>query len=365
MRYYIIVGEASGDMYAADLMANIIKFDKNAEFRYCGGDKMFLLNQNRFRHYSDNNYMGFWEVAIHLRSIFKYIKAVKNDILHFNPDSIILVDFPGFNLKIAEFAKKHNIITHYYISPKIWAWKENRVHKIIRFVDHMYCIFPFEVDFYKKYNYKVDYVGNPLMDLIHQFQSDVNFKFHHTKKIISILPGSRKGEIKKMLPIFYQFAEKNSHFDWIIAGAPSIPEKFYRDIVGDEAKIVFNQTYDLLKNSYCALVTSGTATLETALFNVPQIVCYKISSVTYQIIKFLIKIKYISLVNLILNKESVKELIQNQLNLKNLQFEFEKLNDLNYRKQQLNDYKYLAKLMGSPGASRVVAEKIISYSQNK
>lgn len=362
MRYYFIVGEASGDMYGADLMKNLIKKDNNAEFRFCGGDKMLSVQNNIFRHYSDNNYMGFWEVAIHAKSILKYIKDVKQDILNYKPDLIILIDYPGFNLKIAQFAKTINLPVHYYISPKIWAWKEKRVYKIIKYVHHMYCIFPFEVDFYNKYNYKVDYVGNPLMDQIHDFKTQENYILKFNKPVVAILPGSRKGEIKKMLPIFNQFTQSYPEFDWVIAGAPSIPESFYREIVGEKTKIVFGETYDLLKIAHCALVTSGTATLETALFKVPQIVCYKISSLTFNIIKFLIKIKYISLVNLILDKECVKELIQNDLNLENLNREFKKIIHTEFRTIQINDYDLLYQKMGKPGASELVADKIIQYS---
>jgi lipid-A-disaccharide synthase len=363
MRYYIIVGEASGDMYGAELMKNLISKDSNAHFRFCGGDKMCAENNNIFRHYSENNYMGFLEVAIHAKSILKYIKDVKDDIKNYKPDLIVLIDYPGFNLKIAKFAKSLDIPVHYYISPKIWAWKEKRIHKIIKYVDHMYSIFPFEVDFYKKFNYTVDYVGNPLMDQIYNFKATENYKLNFTKPVIAILPGSRKGEIKKMLPIFYQFSLNYPNYDWVIAGAPSIPESFYREFVGEKTKIVFNQTYDLLNVSHCALVTSGTATLETALFKVPQIVCYKISVFTYTIIKFLIKIKYISLVNLILNKECVKELIQNDLNLNKLNFEFNKLINQDFRKKQLKDYETLHNKLGKPGASELVAEKILYYSK--
>lgn len=363
MRYYIIVGEASGDMYAADLMKNLIAKDQNADFRFCGGDKMCAVNSNLYKHYSHNNYMGFWEVAIHAKSILQYIKDVQEDIKNYKPDVIVLIDYPGFNLKIAKFAKSLAIPVHYYISPKIWAWKEKRVHKIIKYVQHMYCIFPFEVDFYKKYNYNVDYVGNPLMDQIYNFKASENYIQNFTKPVIAILPGSRKGEIRKMLPIFHEFAQKHPNYDWIIAGAPSIPESFYSEIVGKNTKIVFNQTYDLLNIAHCALVTSGTATLETALFKVPQIVCYKISALTYTIIKFLIQIKYISLVNLILDKECVKELIQNDLNLNSLNVEFNKLINQDFRKNQLNDYEILQDKMGKPGASALVANKIIQYSK--
>lgn len=369
MKYYIIAGEASGDLHGSNLMKALMEKDPAAEIRFWGGDLMQQVGGVLVKHYRDLAFMGFAEVFMNLREIFKNISVCKNDIRHFKPDVLILIDYPGFNMRIAEFAKKAGIKVHYYISPQIWAWKENRIKIIKRDVDEMYVILPFEKDFYeKKHHFPVHFVGHPLIDAIaDRTQMDENtFREAHQlnkKPIVALLPGSRKQEIKKMLLVMLNIVEKFPDFQFVIAGAPSQDFEFYQQfITKDNVKFVPNKTYDLLSVSYAAIVTSGTATLETALFKIPQIVCYKTSNVSYQIGKRLVKLKYISLVNLIMNKEVVKELIQDDFNEKNLEIELHKIIDGYQRALIFIDYYDLEKKLGGKGASKKVAELIIEKS---
>jgi len=367
MKYYIISGEASGDLHGSNLMKALFEKDKNAEIRFWGGDLMQQAGGTLVKHYRELAFMGFAEVLLNISTIFKNIKFCKQDILNYKPDVLILIDYPGFNMRIAEFAKKQGLKVHYYISPQIWAWKENRIKKIKRDVDQMSVILPFEKDFYeKKHNFPVHFVGHPLIDaILNRTQIDeATFKTAHhlsNKPIIALLPGSRKQEIKKMLSIMLKMADKFQTYQFVIAGAPSQDFEFYEQFMNQEnVKFISNKTYDLLSLSYAAIVTSGTATLETALFKVPEIVCYKTSWLSYQIGKRLVDLKFISLVNLIMDKEVVKELIQNEFNEKNLEQELHKILDDYNRAVLFLEYYDLEKKLGGKGASKKVAELIVN-----
>lgn len=369
MKYYIIAGEASGDLHGSNLMKSLLKKDKNADFRFWGGDLMASVSDGLVKHYRSLAFMGFWEVITNIRAIFQNIKFCKKDILSYNPDAIIFIDYPGFNMKIAKWAKEQGFSTHYYISPKIWAWKENRIHAIRRDIDFMYVIFPFEKDYYlTKHNYSVEFVGNPLLDSIerHSLISTEEFVKKNNlsnKPIIAILPGSRKQEISKMLSVMLSVTQYFTDYQFVIAGTSSIPYEFYKPFLNENVTFISGQTYDLLNASKAALVTSGTATLETALWNVPQVVCYKGNWISYQIAKRIISLKYISLVNLILDKKAVTELIQNDLNTENIRFELQKILTGETRKKILNDYKTLQKKLGGSGASNKVANLIVHSLQ--
>ena len=368
MRYFLVAGEASGDLHGANLMKALKGKDPEAEFRFFGGDLMLTEGGELVKHYADMAYMGFIEVAANLRSIFKNLKACKEDIATWKPDVLVLIDFPGFNLKIAEFAKANHILVCYYISPKVWAWNQKRVLRIKRIVDHLFCILPFEVDFYKDWGMEVDYVGNPLLDAVSAFKADTNFRNTNQlsdKKIIALLPGSRKQEISRLLPDMIAVAQQWPDYQFIIAGAPSFDQVYYDQYLqGSPIKIVFNSTYDLLNIAHAAVVASGTATLETALFNVPQVVVYKSSAISITIGRMVIRVKYISLVNLIMDSLVVRELIQQDYNPKRINEEMGLiLDDKKYRTQMLNNYNVLHEKMGKPGASEKTAGLIVKYTQ--
>ena len=365
MKYYIIAGEASGDLHGSNLMKELKINDTEAEFRFWGGDLMQQQGGTMVKHYRDLAFMGFAEVILNLRTILGNIKFCKKDIQSWKPDAVILIDYPGFNLRIAEFVKGLGIKVYYYISPQIWAWKTGRVHKIKKFVDKMFVILPFEKEFYAKYDFEVDFVGHPLLDAMKDLP-EINlekFKSEHVlddRKVIALLPGSRKQEIKMKLPIMLSVVKDFPDYQFVVAGAPSQEESFYKEVAGKDLKIVFGKTYDLLRISEAALVTSGTATLETALLNIPEVVCYKGSRISYEIGKRVVKyIKFISLVNLIMDKEVVKELIQQELNTKNLKLELTKILSEPKRSQVLNDYKDLREKLGGQGASERTAELIV------
>lgn len=375
MNYYIIAGEASGDLHASNLIKQLKVLDKNADFRCWGGDLMEKEGAHLVKHYRDLAFMGFTEVLMNIRTILKNIEFCKKDILNYNPDVLILIDYPGFNLRIAEFAKSKNIRVFYYISPQVWAWKQSRVHKIKKVVDRMFVILPFEKGFYKKFDYPVDFVGHPLLDAVAGYETQAGGEIlSGGKPIIALLPGSRKQEIDTMLPLMLTMQKYYSNYQFVIAGAPSQSEKLYQLYIDDfrrqhpdvsPVKIVYNQTYTLLKHATAALVTSGTATLETALFGVPEVVCYKGGAISFAIAKKLVKVEYISLVNLIMNKEIVKELIQNDLNEVNLKIELDKLLTENSRKRMISDYEDLKQRLGGTGASKKTAELMISYLTKK
>ncbi|MES2545101.1 MAG: lipid-A-disaccharide synthase [Bacteroidota bacterium] len=366
MKYYIIAGEASGDLHGSNLMKALYKKDPSADIRFWGGDLMQTVGGTLVKHYRELAFMGFIEVIFNLKTILKNIKICKADILEFQPDVIIFIDYPGFNMRIAEWAKKLNFKTHYYISPQIWAWKENRIQAIKRDVDKMYVILPFEKDFYEtKHNFPVEFVGHPLIDAIHNRTSTDKPSFLkennlEDKPIIAILPGSRKQEITKMLSVMLSVVDDFKEYQFVIAGAPSQEFSFYSQFLKNKnVYFISNKTYDLLSHATAALVTSGTATLETALFKVPEVVCYKGSWASYQIAKRVVTLKYISLVNLIMDKEVVAELIQDNCNPKNIKKELKKLLEPEYRSQILNQYEILETKLGGVGTSEKTAKLIV------
>ncbi|WP_166334040.1 lipid-A-disaccharide synthase [Sphingobacterium chungjuense] len=368
MKYYIIAGEASGDLHGANLIKALKEEDKEAEFAIVGGSLMEAESGKKaLIHTSQMAFMGFVEVVMNLSSIARNLRSVKQDLLRVRPDTVILIDFPGFNLKIADFAKKNGITTSYYISPKIWAWNQKRVYKIKKVVDHMFCILPFEVDFYKEYHYPVDYVGNPLLDAISKHEVNLNFVADNglspKEDIIALLPGSRKMEIERILPEMAELYHKFPSHQVVIAGAPNFDEAYYKDIIGDmPIKIVFDQTYDLLKHAVAAVVTSGTATLETAILRVPQVVVYKANPLSIAIARKLIKVRFISLVNLINDYLSVHELIQKDCTASNIADEIgELITNPAHRASVLENYDVLREKLGEPGASARTASKIVGY----
>jgi lipid-A-disaccharide synthase len=368
MKYYLVAGEASGDLHGANLMKELKKLDPQAEFRYFGGDLMQAEGGTLVKHYAEMAFMGFFEVVVNLRTILKNLAVCKADIAQYQPDVLILIDFPGFNLKIAAFAKENNLPVNYYISPKVWAWNQKRVLKIKKIVDHLFCILPFEVDFYKDWGMKVDYVGNPLLDAVAAFTPDADFLQKNKltyKKIIALLPGSRKQEINYLLPDMLAVADQFPDYQFVIAGAPSFNADYYQQYLkGKPILVLFDATYDILNNAYAAIVASGTATLETALFNVPQVVVYKGNPISIGIARMVIKINFISLVNLIVNKGIIKELIQQDCNPKAIGAELDSiLNDPGYRKVMLANYDELDNKMGLPGASAKTAALILKYSK--
>ncbi|MGW9684091.1 lipid-A-disaccharide synthase [Flagellimonas sp. 2504JD1-5] len=367
MKYYIIAGEASGDLHGSNLIKALKQQDSDAQIRCWGGDLMQKAGGDLAKHYKEMAFMGFLEVLKNIPAIFRNISFCKEDIQKFNPDLIIFIDFSGFNLRIAKWAKQHSFKTNYYISPQIWASREGRIEKIKRDIDDMYVILPFEKDFYEqKHNFPVHFVGHPLIDAIENTEivDEATFrKEHHLqpqKPIIALLPGSRKQEVQKMLTVMLSVSSDFPEYQFVIAGAPSLPDDFYETFLKeDKVGYVSNQTYSLLKHSHAALVTSGTATLETALFEIPQVVCYKGNWISYQIAKRIITLDYISLVNLIMDKEVVKELIQNELTTKNLREELSKITAGQKREQILSDYKSLKEKLGGKGASQLAAQLII------
>ena len=363
MKYYIIAGEASGDLHGSNLIREMKKNDPAADIRCWGGDKMEAAGAKLVKHYRDLAFMGFTEVIKNLPTILKNLRFCKEDILAFKPDAIILVDYPGFNLRIAKWAKEKGFRIVYYISPQVWAWKENRVHTIRQCVDKMLVILPFEKDFYKKWNYEVDYVGHPLVEVINRFLEDnKSTSVSPGVKTIALLPGSRKQEILKKLPIMLEVSRHFPDFQFVVAKAPGIEESFYNELLAPYKNVsaVVNQTYALLSVSSAALVTSGTATLETALFAVPEIICYKGNPVSYEIAKRLIKIKFIGLVNLIMNKEVVKELIQHELTVSNLVNELRLLLENKEKQEQVKkDYRELTSLLSKGGHASANAAGLI------
>lgn len=365
MKYYLIAGEASGDLHGSNLMKALKLEDPNAEFRYYGGDKMKAVGGTLVKHYGDMAFMGFTEVLLNIRTIFKNMKACKADVLSYQPDTIILIDFPGFNLNIAGFAKKNGIKVCYYISPKVWAWNQKRVHKIKKVVDKLFCILPFEVAFYKKWGMEVDYVGNPLLDEIAGFTPNEEFRSLHQvtgKPIIALLPGSRKQEIERLLPDMLSIAPQFKGYHFVVAAAPGFDDDYYLQFETTEnITLVFDETYDLLNVAHVAIVASGTATLETALFNVPQVVVYRGGSISVAIARAVIKIKFISLVNLIMNKKVVTELIQEECNQETISENLKMITNGLIRDNMLEDYKALNTLMGKPGASQRTAELILKF----
>ncbi len=367
MKYYIIAGEASGDLHGANLMKALLKEDPLAEMRFWGGERMEAVGGELRKHYRELAFMGFVEVAMNLRTILGNLKNCKGDIEEYKPDALILIDYPGFNMRIAEFAKKLGIKVIYYISPQIWAWKQNRVHKLKRDVDRMLCILPFEEEFYGRFGVKVDFVGHPLIDAIEgraEFSAEARkeeWGLDPKKGVIAVLPGSRKQEIQSMLPVMLRAGRQFKDHQLVLAAAPSQDLEFYHKIARlENVAVIEGRTYDLLEIAEAAMVTSGTATLETALFGVPEVVCYKGNWASYWIARQLIKVKYISLVNLIADKEVVKELIQAEMNSRKLKVELQKC--LENREYFEREYENLRKLLGGGGASakaaKIIAEEV-------
>ena len=364
MKYYIIAGEASGDLHGSNLIKELKKLDKTSHFRCWGGDLMSQECNDLVKHYKDYSHMGFFEVFINLKKILNNLSFCKKDIKKYNPDVIIYVDFPGFNLRIAKWAKKNKFKNHFYISPQIWAWKQNRIKTIRKVIDRMYVILPFEKKFYSSINFNVHYVGHPLLDVIKTNKNEALNRGQ--EKIIALLPGSRDQEIKKILPEMINIIKNFKNYSFYICAAPSQKRSTYLKYIKDKniekVKIVENQTYEILSKSSAALVTSGTATLETALFKIPQVVCYKSSWISIMIGKFLLRnLKFISLVNLILDKEVVKELIQENLNEKNLTNELNNILEGDHRINMLKSYNELIDKLGNKGASEKTALKIFNY----
>jgi lipid-A-disaccharide synthase len=363
MKYYIIAGEASGDLHGSNLIKELKKLDTTSDVRCWGGDLMQQAGATIVKHYRELAFMGFIEVLMNIRTIFKNIRFCKEDILQYKPDAIILVDYPGFNLRIADWAKQQGIKTIFYISPQVWAWKANRVKKMKQTIDKMIVILPFEKHYFKeKWNWDVEYVGHPLVQVVENEKCKVKTEDLSSKPIIALLPGSRKQEILKKLPVMLEVAPHFPDHQFIIAKAPSIEDALYNELIRSYPNVswVSNRTYELLSQSTAALVTSGTATLETALFEVPEIVCYKGSNISYQIAKRVIKVKYISLVNLIMDKLVVKELIQNDLTVKNLVYELKNLlENPNRQKQLAADYKQLKEVLSYNGNASENAAKSI------
>lgn len=368
MKYYIIAGEASGDLHASNLIRELKKTDIQSDFRAWGGDLMQSAGAQIVKHYRDLAFMGFAEVISNIGTIFRNFRFCKKDILDYQPDVLILVDYPGFNLRIAHWAKKQGVRVFYYISPQLWAWHSSRAYNIKRDVERMFVILPFEKDFYKKYDYQVDFVGHPLLDVVADFEknnSKLPIKIPIDKKMVALLPGSRKQEISTMLEIMLKMVPAFPECHFVIAGAPSISPEMYTNILAQSGlknvSIVHNDTYNLLKNADLALVTSGTATLETALFEVPQVVCYKGSKLSYAIGKRLVNVKYISLVNLILDKPLVTELIQDDLTIDNLKKSMNYLLSETGRNELRSGYFELKTILGKKGASEKTAQLINKY----
>lgn len=371
MKYYLISGEASGDLHGSNLMRALKIADPEARFRFFGGDLMQAESGTLVKHYREMAFMGILNVALNLKTIGRNMKICEQDLLEYRPDVLILIDYPGFNLRMAEFAKRHNIRVFYYISPKVWAWKEYRVKKIKAFVDEMFTILPFETRFFEKHGVKVHFVGNPLMDSIDSFRKKAVSKeqFLHEnnfddRPIVALLSGSRKQEIKNTLPVMKKAAACYPEFQFVVAGVSSIDPGMYEKILqGFPIPVIYNQTYDILNHAHSALVASGTATLETALFGIPQTVLYRVEGgwLTQIIMKkFFLKVEWASLPNLILNKEALKEYIQVNLTFKNVKNELHRLlYEEDYRGKIMDDYKRLKELMGEPGTSERAAQKMV------
>ena len=369
MKYYIIAGEPSGDLHGSNLIRHIRALDSGAEIRFWGGDLMQAEGGTMVKHYRETAFMGLSDVILNLRKIRQFLNQCKSDLLEFKPDALVLIDYPGFNLRMAAFAKKNGIPTHYYISPKLWAWNTGRASKIRRDVDHLYTILPFETDFYKPFGVIPDYVGNPLCDAIEQYPFDPDFKSKEqvNRPMIALLPGSRMSELKHVLPTMLQVIPLFPEYDFVLAGAAHISDEVYGAYTkGYSVKLIKGKTYDVLANAKAALVCSGTATLETALLNCPQVVCYRFSNLSYQIGKRVIKVKFISLVNLIMDRKVVTELIQSDFTASEAAAELKRILEGEGRRDMQNAYAALKIKVGGAGASGRAAALIVERTlQNK
>ena len=378
MKYYLIVGEASGDLHASNLMKAIKEVDSSAEFRFFGGDLMSAVGGERVKHYRELAYMGFIPVLMHLRTIFSNMSLCKKDIVQWSPDVLILVDYPGFNLSIAEYVHKNtDIPVYYYISPKIWAWKEHRIKNIKRDVDELFSILPFEIDFFeKKHDYKINYIGNPCVDAVDAFlrnspetrEEFIKRNNIPDKPVVALLAGSRKQEITANLPLMLEAMKGYPDYQPVIAGAPGIDKDFYKPYLEEGACIVFGETYNILNNAHAALVTSGTATLEAGIFRVPQVVCYAtpMARLYSWLKKHFLKVKFVSLVNLVADKEVVRELVAADMTLENVKAEIGKiLADGKERKAMLDEYDRMLEILGEAGASQRAARKIVALLKER
>lgn len=376
MKYYLVAGEASGDLHASHLMSEIKKNDPEADFRFFGGDLMAAQGGTLVKHYRQMAFMGFIAVIKNLRTVLRNMSECKRDIKNYSPDAVILVDYPGFNLKIAKYVKtKLGIPTHYYIAPKIWAWKEYRIKSIKKYVDYMYSILPFEVEYFNGLGYNVDYVGNPTVDELAK-RDNIDETFEQftlanglsNKPIISLIAGSRVGEIKNSLPRMIEAVEGMTEYQFVVAGAPSIEPQLYNEIIGDRPiKVVYGKTYRLMQQATAALVTSGTATLETALIGVPQVVCYYVAGgkFSYKLFEKILNVKYVSLVNLITNSEVVKELLACYFTPENTRVELEKILQPSYREKMQNGYALMRGRLGAVGAPRHAAKVMVKRVANR
>ncbi len=363
MKYYLIAGERSGDLHGANLIKALRQQDPQAQVRCWGGDAMQAAGGELVVHYRETAFMGFWEVFKNLRTIRRLLKQCQQDLLRYQPDAVVLIDYPGFNLRMAKFAKQHGLRVFYYISPKVWAWNQSRAKKIKATVDHMYVILPFEEAFYRKYDYQVKYVGNPLFDAIRDFQPASDFAKQYLpddRPVVALLPGSRQQEISLMLEMMLHIADRFPNYHFVVAAVDNVPASFYDTVRSHPAvTVVVNQTYDVLHHTRAAIVTSGTATLETALFGVPQLVTYRMSPITYQIARRVIRVPYISLVNLVAERAAVPELIQNDFNAERVSELLPGLvDDTPVRQQQLANYRLIKERLGNREASATVAKCI-------
>jgi lipid-A-disaccharide synthase len=365
LKYYFIAGEPSGDLHAGNCMKQLIKLDANAQFAFTGGDLMQEVTHTKATiHINQMAFMGFIDVLKNIRTIKKNFKTVKTDILKFKPDLLVLVDYPGFNLRMAKWATEHGIKVDYYISPTVWAWKENRVETIKKYTNKLFVILPFEEAFYQKHQHKVYFVGHPLIDAIEEKKTSLKTKEQFVKEndlsekpIIAILPGSRIQEIERMLSVMMDVTLQFKDYQFVVAGSTNLPKSYYEPLKSKNIKVVFNQTYELMSHAVAGIIKSGTSTLESALFDLPQVVCYKGGGLSFKIAKLLVDVKYISLPNLIMDKPVVKELIQDDLTTKNISEELNKLlNDKVYRQEILNNYNVLKNNLGGIGASKRLAE---------
>lgn len=371
MRYYIIAGEASGDLHGSNLIKGIREIDSSAQIRCWGGDLMKEAGAELVKHYKEGAIMGFVEVVANLGKLAKNLNDCKNDIINYNPDVVVLIDYPGFNFRIAQFAKERGMRVFYYIAPKVWAWKENRVHKLKKYVDRLFIIFPFEIEYFKKWGIDAIYRGNPLLDSVDNHSSADETKEDFQKRTgigtaettVALLAGSRRSEIKYLLPRMMQVAEKYPNYRFLLACAPSMEREFYEGIVGKKCsniKLLFGETYSILRHSDAAIINSGTASLEAALIGVPQVVCYGGNEISYQIAKRVVKLKYISLANLIMDKGLFKELIQHDCTPQKISQELDNLlNDSEYRAKMISDYRNVRDVLGGKGASAKVARAMI------
>ena len=367
MRYYIIAGEASGDLHGSNLILALRKLDESAELRAWGGDKMEAAGATLVKHYRDLAFMGFLEVVRHLGTILRNLDFCKADITAWKPDVLVLIDYPGFNLRIAKWAHAQGLRIVYYISPQVWAWKEGRVKDIRQYVDKMLVILPFEHEFYSKWDYEVQYVGHPLVEVVAAELQEPPVPLYTPNPVVALLPGSRAQEIRKKLPVMLKMAALFPSYSFVIAGAPSQPDEVYTELIGEAPVMLLrNDTYNLLKQSRAALVTSGTATLETALFGVPQVVCYRGNPVSFWLARRLVKVPFVSLVNLIMGREVVRELLQDDLNERALAAELKALlEDEPYRAAMAGAYHQLWDRLGSGDASRQAAEAVVARATGK